>query len=111
MCIRDSWSTVDTALLAHWRKLGTFRSRHVALSRGEHRSLGDAPYTFSRIDHATGDRVVVAMNAAGSPHIPVGDTFADGTPVRDAYSGQSGVVKAGRVSIAAQRWVLLEAAR
>ena len=50
-------------VLAHWRKLGSFRARHVALARGEHRELAGAPYAFSRIDAASGDRVVVAPNA------------------------------------------------
>ncbi|CAN7500721.1 alpha-amylase family glycosyl hydrolase [Rhizobacter sp. LjRoot28] len=107
-----NWASPDTALLSHWRRLGSFRARHVALARGTHRQLADAPYTFSRIDAPTGDRVVVAMNAAGQQGIAVGDTFADGTAVRDAYSGQTGRVQAGRVTLAsgAGRWVLLERA-
>jgi alpha-amylase len=105
-----NWGTMDAALLAHWRKLGTFRSRHVALARGEHRRIADTPYTFSRTDRTTGDTVVVAMNAAGRGEIAVGTTFADGTTVRDAYSGATGVVKGGRVALAAQRYVLLERA-
>lgn len=105
-----NWASADTALLAHWRKLGTFRQRHVALSRGAHRQLATAPYTFSRIDATTGDRVVVAMEAAGQTAIAVGDTFAEGTAVRDAYSGQTGTVRGGRVSLGAGRWVLIERA-
>ena len=107
-----NWSSADTTLLSHWRRLGSFRARHVALARGTHRQLADAPYTFSRIDAPTGDRVVVAMNAAGQQGIVVGDTFAEGTPVRDAYSGQTGRVQAGRVTLGsgAGRWVLLERA-
>jgi len=105
-----NWSSMDTALLAHWRKLGTFRHRHVALARGEHRPLAQAPFTFSRIDKESGDRVVVAMNAAGSTSIVVGDTFPDGTKVRDAYTGLPGIVAGGRVALTAQRWVLIERA-
>ena len=105
-----NWATADAALLSHWRRLGSFRARHVALARGVHRQLADAPYTFSRIDAASGDRVVVAMNAAGQAGIAVGDTFAEGTRLRDAYSGRTAVVKAGRVDLQAERWVLLERA-
>ncbi len=105
-----NWSTMDTALLAHWRKLGTFRQRHVALARGEHRALADAPFTFSRVDKDSGDRVVVAMNAAGSRAIVTGDTFPEGTKVRDAYPDSPASSPAGAWRFAAGRWVLLERA-
>ncbi len=105
-----NWNSVDTRLLAHWRKLGTFRQRHVSLARGVHRQLGDSPYVFSRFDAQTGDRVVVAMEADGATSIPVGEAFPDGTTVRDAYSDRTAVVRGGRVAMPAQRWVLLERA-
>lgn len=105
-----NWGSIDQALLAHWRKLGSFRSRHVALARGVHQQIGDTPYVFSRIDATTGDRVVVAMNASGEQDIPVTGVFADGERLRDAYSGQSVEVRNGRVRLNAQRWVLLERA-
>jgi alpha-amylase len=103
-----NWDSVDTRLLAHWRKLGTFRQRHVSLARGVHRQLGASPYVFSRFDAETGDRVVVAMEADGATSIPVGEAFPDGTTVRDAYSGRTAVVRGGQVAMPAQRWVLLE---
>ena len=105
-----NWAGIDPALLAHWRKLGGFRSRHVALARGEHQQLGDQPYVFSRVDVASGDRVVVAMNAAGSQDIFVANVFTEGERLRDAYSGQTTEVHGGRVRLDAQRWVLLERA-
>jgi alpha-amylase len=103
-----NWNSIDTALLAHWRKLGNFRARHVALARGAHQMLADTPYVFSRIDAASGDRVVVAWNVSGPQQLPVGSVFAEGERLRDAYSGQTAVVRNGRVTINAQRWVLLE---
>jgi len=103
-----NWSTVDEKLLAHWRKLGTFRSRHVALARGEHRRLAKAPYTFSRVDAASGDRVVVAMEAKGEVTLTLGDTFPEGQLLRDAYTGRSAKVSGGTVQLLAERYVLLE---
>lgn len=105
-----NWASVDTAVLAHWRKLGSFRARHVALARGAHAKLADAPYTFSRV-HAD-DRVVVALGASGSAAIPVGAVFTDGARVRDAYTGALATVEQGRVRVAAdpRGVVLLEAA-
>ena len=106
-----NWGSVDTSLLMHWRKLGQFRRAHVALARGAHQKLGDKPYTFSRIDAASGDRVVVAMEASDAEHIVVGDVFPDGSTVHDAYSGETAVVHRGRVALRAGHWVLLEPVR
>jgi len=103
-----NWNSIDRALLAHWRKLGNFRARHVALARGAHQMLADTPYIFSRIDAASDDCVVVAWNVTGPQQLPVGSAFAEGERLRDAYSGQTSVVRNGRVTIDAQRWVLLE---
>lgn len=104
-----NWGSVDAPLLAHWRKLGRFRQAHVALARGEHRQLAETPYTFSRVDAASGDRVVVAMGAHGPTTIPVGEVFAEGRTLRDAYTGRTATVRQGQVQLDAQGWVLLEA--
>jgi alpha-amylase len=105
-----NWNSLDEGVLAHWRKLGSFRARHAALARGEHRMLSEKPYVFSRIDTPRGDRVVVALGAAGDAVLPVGDTFAEGETVRDAYSGRSAQVTGGKVRLQADRCVLLERA-
>jgi len=103
-----NWSSIDTALLDHWRKLGSFRSRHVALARGAHQMLSDAPYAFSRIDAATDDRVVAAMNVKGAVTLPVGAAFGNGQWLHDAYSDQRVVVMDGKVTLNAAGTVLLE---
>jgi len=103
-----NWDQPDTAQLAHWRRLGSFRARHVALARGVHRQLSAAPYVFSRVDAASGDAVVVAMGVDGSVAIPVGGVFGEGEPLRDAYSGQRAAVTDGKVILAASHYVLLE---
>ena len=59
-----NWDSIEAALLAHGRKLGQFRARHVAIARGVHGKLSDAPYAFSRV--AAKDRVVVALGATGT---------------------------------------------
>lgn len=105
-----NWDSIDQAVLAHWRKLGTFRARHVALARGVHRMLSSAPYVFSRVDEPTGDQVVVALNIEGEVAIPVGGVFSDGQAVFDHYSGQRAVVTQGQVNLNARGTVLLERA-
>jgi len=103
-----NWTSVDGKVLAHWRKLGTFRARHVALARGEHHQLGTAPYTFSRVDAAAGDRVVVAMGARGETAIPVAGVFQDGETLQDAYTGRTVQVAGGTAKVQAETYVLLE---
>ncbi len=103
-----NWDKVDAKVLAHWRKLGTFRARHRALATGEHKQLGDAPYTFSRLEAASGDRVVVALGAQGQVSLPVAGVFADGETLRDAYTGRTTTVAGGKVALQAEQCVLLE---
>jgi alpha-amylase len=85
------------AVRAHWARLGKFRQAHPAVGAGEHRKLADAPYTFARVRGE--DKVVVALDVkTGQPvEIAVGGVFADGTKVKDAYSGASYKVKNGVV--------------
>lgn len=113
------WQQVGTdagqAMLGHWQRLGKFRARHPAIGAGRHQELGFKPYTFARILDEAGitDRVVVAMTAGstGPATIRTGTVFAEGTLLRDGYSGETVRVSAGTVQIAKPgRVVLLEAA-
>jgi alpha-amylase len=108
-----NWDSIDADVLAHWRKLGQFRARHVALAKGEHRKLSDTPYVFARVHPA--DKVVVGLGLTGGApvQLPVQGVFADGDRVRDAYGGGLATVAAGRVQITpdARGVVLLEAVR
>jgi alpha-amylase len=103
-----NWDKVDAKVLAHWRKLGTFRARHRALATGEHRQLGEAPYTFSRVEPFSGDRVVVALGAKGPVSLTVAGVFEDGQTLRDAYTGRTAQVAGGKVALEAEPYVLLE---
>ena len=101
-----NWQSLDTAILAHARKVGQFRLRHPALARGEHRLLGETPYAFARV--TADDRVIVAPDARGAITLQVHGVFAEGATVRDAYSNQTTNVKDGAVAINATGTVLLE---
>jgi alpha-amylase len=107
-----NWTAPDAATLEHWRTLGQFRKRHVALARGLHTKLADSPYTFSRV--AGDDKVVVALGVSGSPAVlKVGGVFADGTALREAYTGEAVKVEGGEVVLKphARGVVLLEAVK
>jgi alpha-amylase len=69
---------------------------------GEHRRLQAEPYIFSRTLETAGlsDRLLVAMDQGkGSKTIPVFGTFPDGTELLDAYSGATGTVSNGEVTL------------
>jgi len=102
-----NWSTINQAVLKHWRKLGTFRARHPAVARGVHTKLSDKPYVFSRVFEA--DAIVAATNARGEIEIPVGAAFAEGSKLVDAYTGRETSVQGGKAHVVAEGVVLLEA--
>lgn len=90
------------ALLAHWRKLGSFRKAHPAVGAGLHRELSAKPFVFSRtLGGADKDRVVIALDLkpGKTTKLPVGDVFADGDIVIDHYTGAEATVKNGRVRL------------
>jgi alpha-amylase len=101
------WKAVERGgtaaeVLRHWRKLGRFRRDHPAVGAGRHRTHQARPYIFSRILERGGevDRVLVAMDQGrGAKTIPVFDLFPEDTELVDAYSGVSGIVKNGTVSL------------
>ncbi|TMQ07883.1 MAG: alpha-amylase [Deltaproteobacteria bacterium] len=102
-----NWDAIDQKVLGHWRALGSFRARHVAVARGVHARLQPAPYVFSRIDGD--DRVVVALDVPAGATLALGTVFADGQALRDAYTGAAYTARGGKVTAAAaSRAVLLE---
>ena len=94
----------------HWSRLGLFRKAHVAVGAGTHAKLADQPYTFQRSydKHGLRDKVVIALDVdkAGTP-IVVGDAFAEGQRVRDAYTGESSKVAGGKVVFQRNKGVVL----
>jgi alpha-amylase len=101
-------------VLEHWRRLGRFRRAHPAVGAGVHRTLQAKPYIFSRALESGGrvDRVLVAMDQGeGAKTIPVFGVFPDGTELKDAYSGVSGTVRNGAVSLTTRSALVLLAER
>jgi alpha-amylase len=102
-----NWQTLESdsatsRILEHWRKLGRFRRDHPAVGAGAHRMLQARPYIFSRtlLTDEVDDRVLVAMDQPkGAKTISLFGVFPDGTPLVDAYSGDTGTVTKGAVSL------------
>ena len=98
------------AVLEHWRKLGRFRRAHPAVGAGVHRTLQAKPLIFSRTLDTGGevDRVLVAMDQGeGAKAVRVFGMFPEGTELVDSYSGASGTVKNGMVSLTTGSGLLL----
>jgi alpha-amylase len=110
-----NWDALERAgstpeILEHWRKLGRFRRAHPAVGAGEHRRLQAEPYIFSRTLETDGlyDRVLVAMGQGeGSVTIPVFGVFPDGAELLDAYSGETGTVAHGEISLVTESGLVL----
>ena len=101
-------------MLEHWRKLGRFRQAHPAVGAGVHRTLQAEPYVFSRSLESGGraDRVLVAMGQGeGARTVPVFGVFPDGAELVDEYSGVTGIVAAGAVSLSSGSDLVLLAPR
>ncbi|GIP60471.1 carbohydrate binding domain-containing protein [Paenibacillus woosongensis] len=92
-----NWNSLNQDVLSHWQKVGQFRNRHLAIGAGSHAKIADAPYTFKRSYSKNGieDQVVVVMGASGTTKVNVSSAFADGSTVRDAYTGNEAVVSGG----------------
>jgi alpha-amylase len=104
---RGGWTA---EVLNHWRRLGQFRRAHPAVGAGAHRVLQASPYVFSRALDAGGvrDRVVVAMGqGTGARTIQLAGEFPDGTVLRDWYSGATGTVRDGAITLTAGSGLVL----
>jgi glycosidase len=102
-----NWGAVTSQLanpasaLLHWRKIGQFRRKHVAIGIGDHQRISDVSngYAFTRIWNA--DKLVVVVGASGSSTVNVTSVFADGTQVRNYYDDTTRTVSGGRVTFEA----------
>ncbi len=94
--------SVAKATFAHWSKLARFRKEHLSVGDGKHTKHQEAPYVFSRKYQKDGytDQVLVALDApTGTKTIPAFGIFAEGTTLKDYYSGQTVTVKGDTISL------------
>ena len=89
-----NWNEIDSLTktretLEHWRKLGRFRQKHLAIGAGKHLRLAKSPYVFSRtyVKGDYKDKVVVGLNLPqGRKSLWVKGFFGNGTQLYDTYS-------------------------
>lgn len=97
-------------IVVHWQKLGQFRKSHPAVGAGVHAQISATAYVFSRI-YTKGtytDKVVVGLDLEkGEKSITVGTIFANGTKVKDVYSGKTATVAKGKVTLNTEFGIVL----
>lgn len=100
-----NWDSTDAEQLAHWQKVGQFRSNHVAVGAGANatvESTDASGVAFTRTYNKDGveDSIaaVIASAANTDVTITVGSIFEDGTVVNNAYDNTQATVKDGKVT-------------
>lgn len=103
-------SSSTNNLLKHYQKLGKFRANHPAVGAGVHQMISNQPYYFSRIltkGNFT-DKVIIGLDVKEQlKEVKVSGVFADGTQLRDFYSGASMSVINGKVSFSSNSPIIL----
>lgn len=109
-----NWESIDSSatrnILEHWQKLGSFRKNHPAIGAGKHQMITQEPYVFYR-SFSQGDYnddVVVGLDLPeGEKTLKTSNIFPEGSSVRDAYTGMTGVVKDQKVSLTTTKTIVL----
>ncbi len=83
-----NWNDMDTTLLNHFQKLGQIRKSHPAIGSGRQITLDQ--HTCLRI--LGNDTVLIRLRPVAETPINVAGIFAEGTTIRDLYSGQEATV-------------------
>ncbi len=99
-----NWNSADSATLAHWQKVGSFRNNHIAVGAGQHKQISSynssTGYTFSRTydNGDIQDSIVATLFAQANTNVDVnvGSVWGDGTVVTNAYDGTTATVSGGK---------------
>jgi alpha-amylase len=96
-----NWDDIDLEVFEHFKKLGTFRARNLAVGAGVHTEISQDPFIFKR-DYNKGNEsntVLIAMNQSKETSLDVSMAFSDGDLLRDAYTMTAYKVEAGKIRL------------
>lgn len=98
-----NWDSIDSSVLAHWQKVGTFRNNHISVGAGANTDLTTTSgYAFGRTYSKNGvtDKVAGCIYASANTNvtIDVSSLWADGQQLMNAYDQSSAVVQNGKVT-------------
>ncbi len=94
------------ATLAHWQKVGQFRFRNPAVGAGKQTALSDGSLCRTYNDGQGIDNAVV-IHVGSASSVDVSGCFEDGTELQDGYSGATGTVSGGKVSLSGTKDLIL----
>jgi glycosidase len=101
-----STSFSSDATLAHWQKVGQFRFRNPAVGAGKQTELSDGSLCRTYNDGQGIDNAVV-IHVGSASSVDVSGCFEDGTELQDGYSGATGTVSGGKVSLSGTKDLIL----
>lgn len=103
-------NSVTQKLAKYYQKLGKFRANHPAVGAGVHQMISNQPYYFSRIvtKGQFTDKVIIGLDIKEQlKEVNVAGVFAEGTQLRDFYSGASMPVINGKISFSSNSPIIL----
>ena len=97
-----NWDSIDEEVLAHWQKVGIFRSNHIAVGAGTHTTVDSSSGVAFVRTYSKGnvkDRVAACIGASANTTVAIDVSAAwnDGETVVNYYDLSSAVVKGGKV--------------
>ena len=101
-----STSFSSDATLAHWQKVGQFRFRNPAVGAGKQTALSDGSLCRTYNDGQGIDNAVV-IHVGSASSVDVAGCFEDGTELQDGYSGATGTVSGGKISLSGTKDLIL----
>jgi alpha-amylase len=99
-----NWESEDKEVLAHWQKVGTFRSNHIAVGAGSHKSLtSTSGAAFERLynKNNVSDKVLCVVGADANKNVTITvdtENFPNGTILTNTYDGKTATVSNGKVT-------------
>lgn len=88
------WNDIDSNLLEHYRKLGTIRRQNPVIGGGRQKVFD----THTVLRYNDEDALLIRLLPLQGQPINCYGTFNDGAIVEDLYTGQTSVVKDGKVT-------------
>lgn len=86
-----NWADMDSAMLAHFRRLGAIRRAHPAIGSGRQTTID----THTCVRTLDGDTVLIALRPGR--RVRVAPVFVDGVRLTDLLTGGSAVVSGGYI--------------
>ncbi|MDE6272941.1 MAG: hypothetical protein K2M31_08045 [Muribaculaceae bacterium] len=88
-----NWNSMDSRLLKHFQTLGKIRKENPVIATGSQTTLD----THSCLRYDENDKILIRLRPQPDEYIPVVGIFPDGTELKELYTGQSSIVKDGKV--------------